>query len=987
MGPVHDRGPGPPPDASSAPSRACATGSRSATSTRSSTTCATTRPRTATRVGMMGDDGEKFGAWPTTWEHCWGEGRWVERFFEALEANADWLTTTTPSAWLARPPRRSAGSTSRPGSYAEMGEWALPADESLVFADVLHRGAGGATDPRRAGCAARSGATSRSSTARSTTSTSRCCGRRRRSRRCRAGPGREPRRRPPLPGPVERLLLARPVRRHLHQPHAPRDVRAPDRRRGPRRRPRPGRCDAAELARPRHGRRRRGPPGRRPARSSRSTSTRAPASAAGTSGPSATRSPRSCAAGPRRTTRPCAPRGRARRSATRRGRRRCDARRPRSTTSSGRRSRASPTGSHYDALRAPLRPRPVPAERTPRRRTGRPPGRRARRRASTAPFDRRRARRRAGWSPTRGATVAGDGRTVRVTKTLRARRRPARPDARRSRSTSSTVGGAADRARLGHRVDADDARRRRQPGGLVGGRRARGRRTTVRRSATGVDDARPGQRLRRRARSRRPCRAAADAWWAPVETISNSEDGFERVYQGSGAAPVVAARPGAPAARWSVRVTQRGRHDRRDRATERVSRPRSSSTATSISRRGSTRSTGLVPPDPTAAPARDWNSADRGRLLPAQRRARQPTGAMSWDLGPTLAGWLRDAATRSPTRASSTATAGVNGLAQPLPPHHPAARLGGRPADRDPLGPARLRAPVRAPARPGCGCPRPRSTSRRCRLAGRRGRPAHHPRARGRSHGDLDTRRPYRVDLGDGRSIVVVALRRRPLDARSRSSRRRRRDADRFARERIRPAHGRRLARRRRRRRRSSSSPRTASCTAITRRSASCSSPAWSATTDLGYDVATRSTVARARMRAGAAARPTLRRAHLVELPSRRGALVDVAATASATASWKAGRCGPRSTGWPTAIDSETETSRPGPARVARPVGGARRLRRCRDRRDDAGRVRGAAGSARTPSGTAAARVPDVMAAQRWRLAMFAELRLVLGDRPPETGS
>jgi alpha-amylase len=25
-----------------------------------------------------------------------------------------------------------------------------------------------------------------------------------------------------------------------------------------------------------------------------------------------------------------------------------------------------------------------------------------------------------------------------------------------------------------------------------------------------------------------------DAWWAPIETVSNSEDGFERVYQGSG---------------------------------------------------------------------------------------------------------------------------------------------------------------------------------------------------------------------------------------------------------------------------------------------------------------------------------------------------------------------------------------------------------------------------------------------------------------------
>ncbi len=90
------------------------------------------------RVGMMGDDGEKFGAWPTTWEHCWGERRWVERFFEALEANADWLTTTTPSAWLAEHP--PIGRVYVPtGSYAEMGEWALPPDESLVYSDVLHR--------------------------------------------------------------------------------------------------------------------------------------------------------------------------------------------------------------------------------------------------------------------------------------------------------------------------------------------------------------------------------------------------------------------------------------------------------------------------------------------------------------------------------------------------------------------------------------------------------------------------------------------------------------------------------------------------------------------------------------------------------------------------------------------------------------------------------------------------------------------------------
>ncbi len=89
------------------------------------------------RVGMMGDDGEKFGAWPTTWEHCWGKRRWIDRFFEAIEANRDWLTMVTPSEWLEREP--PIGRVYLPtGSYAEMGEWSLPADEGLAYANLLH---------------------------------------------------------------------------------------------------------------------------------------------------------------------------------------------------------------------------------------------------------------------------------------------------------------------------------------------------------------------------------------------------------------------------------------------------------------------------------------------------------------------------------------------------------------------------------------------------------------------------------------------------------------------------------------------------------------------------------------------------------------------------------------------------------------------------------------------------------------------------------
>jgi hypothetical protein len=88
------------------------------------------------RVGMMGDDGEKFGSWPGTYEHCWGETRWVDRCFEALEANADWLTTTTPSDWLAghAPQGRIYVPTA---SYLEMTEWALPPDETRVFVAAI----------------------------------------------------------------------------------------------------------------------------------------------------------------------------------------------------------------------------------------------------------------------------------------------------------------------------------------------------------------------------------------------------------------------------------------------------------------------------------------------------------------------------------------------------------------------------------------------------------------------------------------------------------------------------------------------------------------------------------------------------------------------------------------------------------------------------------------------------------------------------------
>jgi alpha-amylase len=87
-------------------------------------------------VGTMGDDGEKFGAWPGTYDYCWGRERWVDRCFEAIESNADWLATVTPSEWLDRQPPTTRAYFPT-ASYVEMTEWALPADETPVFTQLL----------------------------------------------------------------------------------------------------------------------------------------------------------------------------------------------------------------------------------------------------------------------------------------------------------------------------------------------------------------------------------------------------------------------------------------------------------------------------------------------------------------------------------------------------------------------------------------------------------------------------------------------------------------------------------------------------------------------------------------------------------------------------------------------------------------------------------------------------------------------------------
>ena len=84
----------------------------------------------------MADDGEKFGVWPETFSHCYKDG-WLESFFSALEKNSDWIETTTFSKYQER--FYPVGMVYLPAaSYREMGEWALPPEGVLDYEYALN---------------------------------------------------------------------------------------------------------------------------------------------------------------------------------------------------------------------------------------------------------------------------------------------------------------------------------------------------------------------------------------------------------------------------------------------------------------------------------------------------------------------------------------------------------------------------------------------------------------------------------------------------------------------------------------------------------------------------------------------------------------------------------------------------------------------------------------------------------------------------------
>jgi alpha-amylase len=88
-------------------------------------------------VMVFADDGEKLGSWPETYQHVYTNG-WLRRFCDMIAGNRDWLRpitfaqavdTTLPMGKVYLPD----------SSYREMTEWVLPSGRLVDYQDAVNR--------------------------------------------------------------------------------------------------------------------------------------------------------------------------------------------------------------------------------------------------------------------------------------------------------------------------------------------------------------------------------------------------------------------------------------------------------------------------------------------------------------------------------------------------------------------------------------------------------------------------------------------------------------------------------------------------------------------------------------------------------------------------------------------------------------------------------------------------------------------------------
>jgi hypothetical protein len=89
-----------------------------------------------TTAGILADDGEKFGVWPGTHKWVFEEG-YLEHLLTKIEENLSWIEPMTFSEYLEEFPAR--GRVYLPtASYSEMMEWALPTESGKKYQRIMH---------------------------------------------------------------------------------------------------------------------------------------------------------------------------------------------------------------------------------------------------------------------------------------------------------------------------------------------------------------------------------------------------------------------------------------------------------------------------------------------------------------------------------------------------------------------------------------------------------------------------------------------------------------------------------------------------------------------------------------------------------------------------------------------------------------------------------------------------------------------------------
>ncbi|MEW6374459.1 MAG: alpha-amylase/4-alpha-glucanotransferase domain-containing protein [Thermodesulfobacteriota bacterium] len=93
------------------------------------------RLKGSSQAAIFSDDGEKFGIWPYTFHSVYEEG-WLERFFQLLGEHLDWIEPMFLGDYATR--AKPLGRIYLPcSSYMEMDEWSLPTEAMVEYGRVV----------------------------------------------------------------------------------------------------------------------------------------------------------------------------------------------------------------------------------------------------------------------------------------------------------------------------------------------------------------------------------------------------------------------------------------------------------------------------------------------------------------------------------------------------------------------------------------------------------------------------------------------------------------------------------------------------------------------------------------------------------------------------------------------------------------------------------------------------------------------------------